>query len=134
MIKTVANNADALGYSFWGYGNFTTAYTSPAKLKYLTVNGVDPLYANSGSGANPNGTGVFPVPTGTSPNLTYPTLSFPNINNGTYRVWTTFRFLVPNADTATGENASAWAQIFTRLRRPMRLPSTPISFPTPASL
>ncbi len=62
MVKTVGNNPDGFGYSFWGYGNFTTG-NLVANLKYLTVNGVDPLYANSGTGANPNGQGVFPIPT-----------------------------------------------------------------------
>ena len=115
MVKTVGNNPDGFGYSFWGYGNFT-AGNLVANLKYLTVDGVDPLYANSGTGANPNGQGVFPVPT---PNpcpagsaCTFPTLTFPNINNGTYRVWTTFRFVVPNLSSSTGQNARDWVNIF----------------------
>ena len=111
-IKTVGATADALGYAFWGYGNFTSG-NHVANLKYLTVNGVDPLYANSGTGANPNGQGVFPVGSGTP--VTYPTLTFPNINNGTYRIWTTARFLVPNISVATGQNAQAWANIFAQV-------------------
>jgi hypothetical protein len=111
MVKTVAANADAIGYAFWGYGNFSASNNSaPTNTRYLLVDSVDPLYANSGTGANPNGagSGVFPTPVSGS----YPVLTFPNINNGTYRIWTTYRFLVPNVATPAGQNNYAWANLF----------------------
>jgi hypothetical protein len=98
-VKTVLNTADSLGYAFWGYGNFSGATTSSGILgtsaHYLTVDGVDPLY--SGPSANPNGVGVFPLKTGGA----YPVLSFPNIQNGSYPIWTIFRLVsVPEASNA----------------------------------
>lgn len=88
MVKTVAATADSLGYAFWGYGNFSASNNNaPTNTHYLTVDGNDPLYAN---GANPSQ--AFPVPSGG----VFPPLSFPNIQNGTYRIWTTYRFVVPN--------------------------------------
>jgi hypothetical protein len=103
-VKTVLNNADSLGYAFWGYGNFSGATSTSGTLgtsaRYLTVDGVDPLY--SGPNANPNGVGVFPLKSGGS----YPVLTFPNIQNGSYPIWTIFRIVsVPEAN-------NAWVKLF----------------------
>jgi len=98
-IKTVLNNDDSLGYAFWGYSNFSGATTASGvagtSARYLTVDGVDPLY--SGPSANPTAPGVFPLKSGS----TYPVLSFPNIQNGSYPIWTVFRIVsVPEASNA----------------------------------
>lgn len=101
QVATVikAANTDSIGYAFWGFGNFAgTAVSGAASgniARYLTVDGVDPLY--SSAAANPNGTGVFPVKTGS----TYPVLSFPNVANGSYPIWTIFRLVAnPNANSS----------------------------------
>lgn len=88
MISTVIKsaNADSLGYAFWGYGNFS-GVTGTAIARYLTVDGVDPLY--SSASANPTAPGVFPVVSGS----TYPAIPFTNIINGSYPIWTTFRLV-----------------------------------------
>lgn len=94
-ISTVikAANADSLGYAFWGYGNFANV-TSSSIARYLTVDGVDPLYGSTG---NPNGSGVFPQKSGS----TYPVLTFPSIQDGSYPIWTIFRIVtVPEASNA----------------------------------
>jgi hypothetical protein len=93
-IKAVAAVADSLGYAFWGYGNF--AGYAPTTIKYLTVNGVDPLFTSYS--ANITGTpGAFPQKTGS----TYPVLTFPNVANGSYPIWTVFRLVLPNANNLT---------------------------------
>lgn len=96
MISTVikAANADSLGYAFWGYSNFS-AVTSSSIARYLSVDGVDPLYASPS--ANPNGVGVFPVVS----SGVYPAIPFTNILNGSYPIWTTFRLVVPNVGNGT---------------------------------
>jgi hypothetical protein len=96
MVATVisAANPDSLGYAFWGYGNFS-AITSGSIAKYLTVDGVDPLFSEQS--ANPSGTGIFPVKSGGS----FPVLTFPNIQNGSYPIWTIYRLVsVPEASNA----------------------------------
>jgi hypothetical protein len=82
-----ASHPDSIGYALWSYGNYASV-TSSSIARYLTVDGVDPLY--SGPSANPNGVGVIPVKTGS----TFPTLTFPNVVNGSYPIWTTLRFVV----------------------------------------
>lgn len=81
-VAAVIATADSLGYAFWGYGNFANA-TSGSVARYLTVDGVDPLYASNST------SGVFPVKTSGA----YPVLSFPNIINGSYPIWTIFRLV-----------------------------------------
>lgn len=106
MVSTVikSTNPDSLGYAFWGYGNFANV-TSGSIARYLTVDGVDPLYANSAS--NPNGAGVFPQKT----SGVYPVLSFPNIANGSYPAWTIFRLVAtPAADSSVVSNFASIAQ------------------------
>ena len=49
MVSTVDATADGIGYSFWGFSNFqNTTHTN-----YLTVDGVDPLYASPSGGILP---------------------------------------------------------------------------------
>lgn len=83
MVTAVNNNADSLGYAFWGF----STYAGKTHLKYLTVDGVDPLYA--GSTANPSGVGVLPSCTTTL----CPTIPFTNVINGSYPIWSKYRLL-----------------------------------------
>ena len=97
-VSAVQGAVDSLGYTFWGYGNLPLSKVGPNSsptIKYFTVDGVDPLYGPN----NPNtqGTGIIPVVSGT----TYPPLVFPNILNGSYPIWTTFRLVqTPTANAA----------------------------------
>jgi hypothetical protein len=83
MVTAVNNNADSIGYAFWGFSTFA----GKTHLKYLTVDGVDPLYA--GATANPNGVGVLPSCTSTL----CPTLPFTNVINGSYPIWSKYRLM-----------------------------------------
>lgn len=83
MIAEVVATPDALGYSFWGFGNFANAVSS---TKYLAVDGVDPLrniYTN----------GFFPTCTNPPcPGI----LTFPHIQDGTYPIWSILRMVTVN--------------------------------------
>jgi len=88
MVSSVNNTPDSIGYAFWGFSN----YQGKANIKYLTVDGVDPLY--SGPSANPNGAGVLPSCTTTGGYATScPLLPFTNIVNGTYPIWSKYRLM-----------------------------------------
>jgi len=80
MLSTVNGTTDGFGYAFWSFG----AFNAKTNLKYLTVDGVDPLF--SGPSANPGGPGAIPQCPAT-PCL----LPFDNIVNGSYPVWSKLR-------------------------------------------
>ncbi len=80
MINELGAIPDSLGYSFWGFGNFAPVIST---VKYITVDGIDPIrstYVN-----------------GTLPQCTNPpcvgALTFPNVKNGTYPIWSVLRFV-----------------------------------------
>ena len=80
MVTEVGATADSLGYAFWGFANFAPVLST---TKYLTVDGVDPIkqtYTN----------GVFPS---CSAPPCIGALTFPNIKNGTYPVWSILRIV-----------------------------------------
>lgn len=66
-------NGNVLGYAFWSTGNFANVIGT---TRYLTVDGVDPLFASYSGG-------VFPT-------CSYPCpgeVQFTNILNGSYPIW-----------------------------------------------
>jgi hypothetical protein len=88
MVTAVNGTADAIGYAFWGFGTFQ----GKANVKYLTVDGVDPLF--SGPSANSNGVGVFPTCATSGGVATSCTgVPFTNIINGTYPIWSKYRLI-----------------------------------------
>ena len=88
MINTVVANNDSLGYAFWSYSTFSG---KQASIKYLTVDGVDPLYSTFNP--NPNNTGYLPQCT------TLPCLPpFDNIKNGSYPIWSKLRAVYDPTD------------------------------------
>jgi hypothetical protein len=112
-VKQVAlASADNLGYTFWGYGNIKSGNNSAdVNTKYLTVDGVDPLYSEYSSGS---------VPTCTASSYTTLTgcpvsLSFPNVINGSYPIWSIYRAVVPNPASPTTAQAAELAFIHTVL-------------------
>jgi hypothetical protein len=89
MVNAVYNTPDSLGYAFWSFGNF---YNKQTKIKYMTVDGVEPLYATPGNGT-PANTGVLPQCSGTSGAPPCPALTFPNVANGSYPIWSVYRIV-----------------------------------------
>jgi len=79
--------ANTLGYSFWTVGNFAAApYTT---AKYLTVDGIDPLFTTYSTG----GYGVVPVATTVNSASKIKSITFTNVINGTYPVWSLVRLV-----------------------------------------
>lgn len=73
-IKELEAVEDSIGYAFFDFGDFATAGT---KLRYLTVNGVDPLFATYSGGSIPTCSS-----TGCAGSVT-----FPHVSDGTYPLW-----------------------------------------------
>ena len=86
----VLPTADAIGYAFWGFGNFSKLAASTS-YGYLTLDGVDPIAASYTNGELPAcPASGCPVAGGTS---------FPNLRNGTYRSWSLLRVVTDSATT-----------------------------------
>jgi ABC-type phosphate transport system substrate-binding protein len=83
MVSEVVNIPDSLGYAFWSFGNFASAVST---TKYLAVDGVDPIRASYSNGTFP----TCPTPPCTG------LLTFPNIKNGTYPIWSILRIVTAN--------------------------------------
>jgi len=103
----------SLGYIFTGFTNLAKfgGASTPANYNYLTVDGVDPfgfapgVYTGEANQQFPNCPGPCPV-------STYWTggISFPNLRNGSYKVWSVYRWNVPSPDADTyGPTALAQA-------------------------
>jgi hypothetical protein len=93
-------NRDGIGYAFFNFANFVWIANQP-KYGYITLNGVDPIFASYGTTIDPGQPttpGVLPAASnmpaacGSSfpcaeQNIWANGLSFPNLRNGTYRSW-----------------------------------------------
>lgn len=73
MVSQVNSTANGFGYTFWSYGNFGSA----PNVRYLALDGVDPIQASYVDGSLP----TCPTPS------TCPVLTFPNVANGSYPAW-----------------------------------------------
>jgi ABC-type phosphate transport system substrate-binding protein len=85
---------DGIGYSFWSYGNLKPA---AGKGHYLTVDGVDPLFASPSDPTNTAGPYNFPKCSATPCSTVIP---FPHILDGSYPLWSLLR-IVTFAGTKT---------------------------------
>jgi hypothetical protein len=96
MVGTAVHNTqDAIGYTFFGYGNVSSIAGSPS-YGYLTYQTVDPInptgsYTTAFHSGNLNYNGGGQLPTCTAPCPIAPGASFPNIRNGAYRNWSLLR-------------------------------------------
>ena len=111
---------DGIGYTFFSYGNVSSLSNNSA-FGYITLNGVDPLFASYGTTIDPGQpatAGVLPAeanlpatcPTGfpcDEAKIWKNGFSFPNLRNGTYRAWSLLR-LVSTGTPST--NAAALAK------------------------
>jgi len=96
MVSQVGNdaNGNVLGYTFWSTGNFANVV---ANTRYLTVDGVDPLYPSYAGGS-------FPTCTAPCPGL----VTFTNIINGSYPIWSIYRVVTtPNVPPGVSSVISA---------------------------
>jgi hypothetical protein len=100
ITKGVNATADSLGYLFFSYEALVPA--SFPNVKYLKLNGVDPLATSASS----TYTGALPA-CGTSSKfecpLTTPSDSFYNLRNGDYKAWSLYRMIT---DTTGADNTA----------------------------
>ncbi len=115
------NVVNGIGYSFWSYGNLAPMATGQSCTTsnpvtctaynghYLTVNGVDPLFATAGGAldTNANPAGAFNVPqcnlNGTLPCWSH-NIPFTNIYNGSYPLWSLLRLVT--FENVSGKSAT----------------------------
>ena len=92
MVSEVGSNANGnvLGYTFWSTGNFASVV---GNTRYLTVDGVDPLFPSYAGGS-------FPTCTAPCPGI----VTFTNIVNGSYPIWSIYR-VVSAAKVPSGVSA-----------------------------
>lgn len=120
MVSTLngtSGTTDMLGYAFWSAANFN----GDTNIKYLTVNGVDPLLDAYGScltcnpttpptsqtfkaGALPQSTGSCSVAGGT-PCLA--AVTFNNLANGDYAIWSAVRVVGRPSDAGVANLVTA---------------------------
>lgn len=121
VVKWVQNShanisLDGIAYTFFSYGNISSIANNSA-YGYITLNGVDPIFADYQSPLDPgqpgNGTlpaaanlpaacsGAFPCP---EKDIWAGGLSYPNLRNGTYKAWSILR-LVSNGTALTKAKA-----------------------------
>jgi hypothetical protein len=98
MINVVKGNHNAMGYAFWSFSNFRNVGT----VKYLTLDGVDPLGGVAYTGAFPQCAGTI-----NAANLTCPNVPFTGVASGNYRNWSILRLAVLDAATNPAANAFA---------------------------
>jgi hypothetical protein len=103
---TFTNSVDGIAYTFFSYGNIS-ALADNSKYGYITLNGVDPIFAAYGTTIDPGQpavAGEFPgaADLPASCGAAFPCsehaiwangFSFPNVRNGTYRSWSLLRLV-----------------------------------------
>jgi hypothetical protein len=89
-VASVIANADSLGYAFWSAANFSG--TSAAD-KYLTVDGIDPIFQNWVDGEIP-----------TSSNGLLGNVSMAHVKDGSYPIWSYLRLVTTSANLTNATN------------------------------
>ncbi len=92
---------DGIGYTFWSYGNLAPAANGAGH--YLTVDGIDPLFAVPQGTANPQG--AFNPPQCNFNSLPCTKLPFTHILDGTYPLWNVLR-IMSFGEVGTGTTAT----------------------------
>jgi hypothetical protein len=87
-------NPDRLGYAFYGLGNF---FIPASHLKYLTLQGIDPLYPPCSAHAFGTCSGAINAGGGSNFKCTTTLPSFDGTINGNYRTWAILRAVVNTA-------------------------------------
>jgi hypothetical protein len=98
MVYAIQNVTDALGYFFWSTANgaaFTSSAGVPGNAKYLTVDGIDPLFATYTNGC-------IPVAGETNGHCELAYVVFTHIKDGTYPIWSIQRLITTCTAGTTG--------------------------------
>ncbi len=86
-VNNAANGSNRFGYAFFSLGTFVSS--KAGNTRYMTVDGVDPLYPAYSAGVFPTCTGAFNLGTFSCPAGTNPT--FDGVKSGNYRIWNIIR-------------------------------------------
>jgi hypothetical protein len=145
MAGIFGNAIDAIGYTFFSYGNVAKLADS-ATFRYLTLNNIDGIFHKYGSGIDPGqphaSTGQIPgtpdlpatCPGGfpcAEKNIWSGNLSFPNLRNGSYRAWSILRFVSDGAALANAKTLATSAQTFVVNNTPDFVPAVPVGTTDP---
>lgn len=95
-VNGASNGTPALGYFFWSAGNVK----NKSKLKYLTVNGVDPIQNSYSNGLLP-GSGASGAPACCT------TVTFAGLNAGDYPIWSALRLVGPPGNAGVSNMITA---------------------------
>jgi len=93
MISQLETTTDSIGFEFWSAENFANV----TNLKYLTVDGIDPIQNNYIDGAIPQGA-----------NLANVTLS--HVADGTYPIWNEERLISYASGASAAATLAGYAQ------------------------
>jgi hypothetical protein len=108
VTELQAASTDTLGYAFWSAANFN----GDTNIKYLTVNGVDPLLDSYGQSGGVSYTpGVLPQSGGTGGTPPLTAVSFKNLNGGDYPVWSAIRLIGRPSDPGVSALLASLATI-----------------------
>ncbi len=141
VVKWVQNShtnisLDGIAYTFFSYGNISSIANNPA-YGYITLNGVDPIFADYLSPLDPgqpgNGTlpaaanlpaacsGAFPCP---EKDIWSGGLSYPNLRNGTYKAWSILRVVSNGTALTRAKTLITHSQQFVVTSVPDYVPAT----------
>lgn len=108
-VAAVLSHVDSLGYAFWGTGNFKNS--TALNAKYLTVDGVDPIQQVWTDGLVP-----------TAGNGLLGNVSFANVKNGSYPIWSKLRIAALPAGQAGASALATAAQSYVSPQQPDFVP------------
>jgi hypothetical protein len=115
-VEAVSVKADTIGYIFFSFGNVSSIAQNKTgnSYGYLTINGIDPVFADYENNAGNPGQPASPTSPLTWGDLPFCTpggvpscqasaiwnggLSYPNLRNGTYPAWAELRLICDTAD------------------------------------
>jgi hypothetical protein len=93
MVSELQTVQDSIGYAFWSAGNFANT----SNLKYLSVDGIDPILDTYQGGSIPQNTALSKV-----------TMS--HVSDGTYPIWSTLRLVSYSAGASAAKTLATAAQ------------------------
>ncbi len=150
-VKSVLNSAskfpnglDGIGFTFFSYGNVSTIGDNPS-YSYVTLNNIDPIFASygpqsaTGAGFDPGQPAIagelpsaatlpsscsgFPCP---ESSIWAGGLSYPNVRNGTYPLWSLERLVSNGAALTDAEALIKDSQAFVVTSVPDYIPATEV--------
>jgi len=104
-LSTVFATNNSLGYGFWSAANFSAATSS---AKYLTIDGVDPLFTSLPTlTSTPNTTYTYSGTIPTTGNGLLSNVTLANVANGTYPIWSLLRLATIGSSAPTAVSSLA---------------------------